>query len=181
MRRQVKVKWEMLVSDLNLCSLWQRKGISMSFRFLLAALPALFLAACNPVANFEAGERKIERWQEAYDQEDYDKLWSMTGPEFRKFTTRDQFDDFLKVLHARLGLIQSTERSGFNVNSNLGAPTRTVVSMETVFEQGKGAEIFTFHGQADDLELVGWQVNSDRLMVAVEDLAEDLPEPEPAK
>ncbi len=153
----------------------------MSLKIWLASFAALFLAACNPVANFEEGEKKVDLWQEAYDQQANDKLWAMTGSEFRKVTTREQFDDLLKVINGRLGLIQSTERTGFNVNSNLGAPTTTVISMQTVFEQGEGTEVFTFHGKGEDMKLVGWQVNSDRLAFTADDLVDDDAEVEPTE
>ncbi|WP_271078145.1 hypothetical protein [Aurantiacibacter sp. MUD61] len=139
-------------------------------RLLFPALAALLLAACNPVANMNEGEDRIADFQAAYSDGNSDALWAMVGPEFREVTSREEFDDLITVVSARLGPIESSEREGFNVNTNTGG-TFTTVQMATQFEQGDGVEVYMFQGNGDDMRLVGWNVNSQRLMVTPEDIA----------
>ena len=139
-------------------------------RRVLASAAIVMLAACNPVANFSAGEERIEQFQDLYSAAEYDAMYAATGPQFREVTSRADFQNLMDVLEARLGVIESTEQSGFNVNSNLNG-TFTVVTMNTTFAQGQGVETYTFSGGEDDFELVGYLVNSDRLLVTVDDLA----------
>ena len=131
---------------------------------------ALVLAACNPVANYNAGDEKIAEFQEAYSRGDGDALFAMTGPQFREITTREQFDELLAIFDARLGPVESSERAGFNVTTNTGG-TFTVVQMQTEFEQGPGMETYTFLGNGEDMQLVGWNVESQRLLITADDLA----------
>lgn len=138
-------------------------------RWFLGAMCALLLSACNPVANLDAGEQSIEAYQAAYSANDADALWNQVGQDFRDVTTREQFDDLLEVLQSRLGAIESSERAGFNVNTTTDG-TFTVVQMSTQFEQGEGVETYTFLGNGEDMELVGWNVNSDRLLLTADDL-----------
>ncbi len=140
--------------------------------FVFAPL-AVFLGACNPVANFEEGGKSVERWQELYNAGDRDRLWGMTGKEFREVTSREQLNDLYTVVSARMGKVQSSERSGFNVNST-PAGTRTVIGMNTQFEQGEGTETFTFIGQGEDMKVIGWTVNSPRLTLTPDDVADEL-------
>ena len=127
------------------------------------------LAACNPMANLDGAETKIERFQNAYSSGNADRLYDMTGEAFREVSTRDEFAEMVKLFDARLGPIVDSERSGFNLNTNNGI-TRTVVTMETQFAQGSGMETYTFHGHGEDIELVGWNVNSPRLALTMDDL-----------
>ena len=139
-------------------------------RAFFLAIAALFLTACNPVENLDTGDNRIADYQNEYSEADVDALWRMVGPEFREVTSREQFDDLVAVLQARLGAIESSSREGFNVNTNTGG-TVTVVQMLTQFEQGQGLETYTFRGNGDDMQLIGWHVNSDRLTLTPDDLS----------
>ena len=137
-----------------------------AFSILLAAG---LIAGCNPVANMNAGEDRIEKFQAAYSRGDDDTMWEMAGKEWREVSTREDFDRLVTTLESRLGPIKGTERGGFNVNSTpMG--TTTVVQMTTEFAQGRGTETYTFLGNGDDMRLVGWNVNSDRLLVTPEEI-----------
>lgn len=139
-------------------------------KFIFACLLSVILGACNPVANLDSGEAKIEQWQAAYDGGNPARLYALAGDEFKEVSNEEEFADFLEVLYARLGRTVTTERINFNVNAT-PAGTVTVIVMQTEFEQGMGTETFTFRGGGEEFELVGWQVNSDRLMITAEDLA----------
>lgn len=129
----------------------------------------LLLVACNPVANLEGAENKIERFQGVYSAGSHDELYRMTGRKFREVTSREQFQDLVDLFDARLGRVVETERSGFNVNTMNGITT-TVVSMTTQFAQGEGLETYTFHGHGEDIQLVGWNVNSPRLALSMDEI-----------
>ena len=152
----------------------------MRFKGLLVILGALFLAACNPMANLEEGEAQITKFERLYSKGQDDALFAMTGEKWREVSSREEFDDLLKVINARLGKIVSSERSNFNVNTFNGVTT-TVIAMDTEFEQGKGTQVYTFQGGGEDMELVGWTVNSPRLIITADDLAHEGAEPRGAE
>ena len=142
----------------------------MVFRSTWAAILLVALSACNPIANIDGAENKIKEFQKVYNDGKPDALYRMTGDQFKKISSREEFQTIYDVIDARLGQVATSERINFNLNSNNGVTT-TVIVMETSFEQGEGTETYTFHGHREDMQLVGWQVNSPRLMFTAEDLA----------
>ncbi|MBV7260165.1 hypothetical protein [Erythrobacter crassostreae] len=141
----------------------------MISRVLLAVFGAFALAACNPMENLEQSEARIAQYEKAYSSGNSDALWRLSGEKLREVTPREDFDNLVTVFSSRLGKIESSERSSFNVNSNNGV-TQTVIVMNTEFEQGQGTQTYTFFGNGEDMQLVGWNVDSARLAVTVDDL-----------
>jgi len=135
----------------------------------LAPLAAFALAACNPMENLSEAEDQIDRFHTHYDFGEFQDMYQMTSPAFRKASSPEDFKKLADVITARLGSIKSTERVNFNVNTT-PAGTQTIITMQTIFEQGNGSEVFTFAGNGEDMKIQGWTVNSDRLMVTAEDL-----------
>jgi hypothetical protein len=134
-----------------------------------AWLLAILLAACNPVANFEEAEKQVGDWQENYNAGDAKRLYAMGGETFREQVSREDFDNFLKVLNGRLGKSVSSESAGKNV-SNVNGTTHTIITMNTEFEQGAGVETFTFEGSDADMRLLHWNVDSPRLAFTADDI-----------
>ncbi len=140
------------------------------FRKLMTAMfAALALGACNPLANLEVAEQRVESFERAYSSGNVDQLWRMTGKQFREETSKQEFADRNQILSTRLGGIKSSERTNFNVNTANGVTT-TLVAMDTDFERGEGMQVFTFIGQAEDMKLVRWDVESPLLKVTIDDL-----------
>ena len=145
-----------------------------------AAVSATFLAlaACNPIAQVEAGDSQVAKFHAAYSRGDRDALYAMTGRQFRATTSRAQLDDLIEVVGSRLGAVRSSERTGFNVNSNTEG-TFTSITMTTHFAKGDGQENFVFSGSGDAMTLEGWHVESPRLMVTADDVADERAEGAP--
>jgi len=141
----------------------------MKFRNFLMVLAVIFIAACNPMEQLGAAEEKIEAFQARYNDRDASVLYRMTGEDFRAATTREQMDGLVALFSGRLGRIESSERTGFNSQFKNGLNI-TTITMETQFEQGAGTETFVFHGTGEDMELVGWTVNSPRLMLSPDEM-----------
>lgn len=138
-------------------------------KLTLAVMSALSLSACNPAANLEEASNQIDRYQHHFSSEEVDDMYDMTSAEFRRAASREDFDEFAKVITERLGPIETSERIAFNLNTT-PAGTATVVTMQTQFEKGEGTEVYTFIGSGAEMRVQGWTVNSDRLMLNAEDL-----------
>ncbi len=148
-------------------------------KFLLAAM-VISLTACNPIANLDASEGQVSRFQDIYSAGQYDDLYAFVGDEFREATTRDQFQDLMDVVSSRLGALESSERASWNVNTNNGVTITTVV-MTSQYELGEGSETYVFHGHGEEMSLVRWAVQSDRLIFNAEDLRHEKPQAAPEK
>lgn len=139
------------------------------FKAVIVGMLALVLAACNPVENLEQSDAAIAQFETQYSAGNLDRMWGMTGEELREVTTREEFDDLYQFINMRLGKIVSSERSGFNLNTNNGV-TRTVITMRTEFENGSGIQTYTFHGNGEEMTIVGWFVDSPELAISPSDL-----------
>ncbi|WP_252258040.1 hypothetical protein [Erythrobacter aurantius] len=146
----------------------------MFIRIAFAVVAAALLSACNPMAQLEQSETKIEKWHATYNEGDARTLYGLTSQEFRDVTSIDEMNQLVALVTDKMGKVSSSERAGFNINTNNGV-TSTVVTMKTVFEKGEGTETFTFRGNGDDTRLVGWNVDSPNF-VAVPTDAITLPE-----
>lgn len=131
----------------------------MNIRTVAAAFFAILLSACNPMAQLDQSEQKIEKWHATYNEGDARTLYGQTSDEFREVTTIDQMRELVAVVSDKMGKVNATERTGFNINTDNGV-TSTVVTMKTTFEKGEGIETFTFQGNGDETRLVGWNVDS---------------------
>lgn len=139
------------------------------FRILMALSGALLVAACNPGAQLEDAQARIEQLHAIYNDNDSKALYRFGGDAFREAVSPEQADDLMALFHARLGTIKSTQQTSFNAGFNNGTATTTVV-METRFEQGTGTETFVFKGSGETMELLAWNVNSQRLEISPAEL-----------
>lgn len=135
----------------------------MKLKTFAAALFALFLAACNPMEQLDGAEEFITQYHSVYNDGDSRTLYGLTSEEFRGATSIEQMDGMVAFVTERMGPVVSTEREGFNLNTDNGL-TETTITMKTQFEKGEGTETFVFHGSGDDFRLVSWNVNSPNLI-----------------
>jgi hypothetical protein len=70
----------------------------------------------------------------------------------------------LAAVHNKLGKVVKSERTGWNVNYGT-AGTVVTVTMNTQFEHGSGIETLTFHPRGDRLDLAGYAINSNDMML----------------
>jgi hypothetical protein len=141
----------------------------MIFRLLLAFAGTLALAACNPGAQLEDAQQQITQIQALYNAGDARGIYRLGGDAFRKAAPVKQLEAMMTLFKVRLGAIESSKQSGFNSGFHNGITTTTVV-MQTRFAKGEGTETYLFHGSGEEMELVGWTVNSPLLELSPDDL-----------
>lgn len=152
-------------------------------RIIVSLACVAILAGCNPVANLNAGEDQIAQFHERFNAGEYDLIYREAAPELHEVNDADEFNDILELVELRLGKVESTERADFSVNSTSAGTTTTII-MTTQFAQGEGSETFNFLGHGDDVKLMGYFVNSDRLFFSPDEvraMTENATEAEPAE
>ena len=155
----------------------------MGLRMLVVMGAALLLTACNPMAQLDSAEERIAKFHDVYNEGDARALYGLTSDEFRGATTLEQMEELTAMVTAAMGAIESTERLGFNLNSENGQSV-TVVTMTTQFAKGEGTETYTFYGSCEDLRIVGWHVDSPNFLTVPEEavtLPDRVIETEPAE
>jgi len=134
----------------------------MLFRAVLAIIGALALAACNPFSVMGDSEAEIETFHQSWNKKDLDAIWKTTAPDFRKVVDRKRFDIMLGDFREIFGEMKSTQRQGFNINTNNGVTTAKIV-MNTQFAKGEAVETFDFVSVGDEMRLVQYFVTSEML------------------
>lgn len=127
---------------------------------LLILIAAMLVAACNPFEAPDRELRQVERFQQAYNAGEDDRIWRRFGPEFHAASSREEWDNLLTVMRNALGKNVSTSQSSVNYQTNPQGQFLVVV-MQTQFEKGVGFETFTFLGSGDERRLVGYNIDSD--------------------
>lgn len=130
---------------------------------LLIIFASMLVAACNPFEAPDKEVRQIERFQEAYNAGEDDRIWRGFGPEFYAASKRDDWDNLLTVMRDALGKNTSTEQVGVNYQANPQGQM-LVITMQTQFERGMGHETFTFLGSGDERRLIGYNIASDAVV-----------------
>ena len=133
------------------------------FRTTLAVSFALLLASCGMKEAMDKADTEIAEFHGHFDREEYDAIWKTTSGEFRKATSKQDFERLLVAIHTKLGTVKESSQQGWQANTNNGVST-VVIGMKSTFERGEGAETFTYIRDGEDLKLLGYNINSAALI-----------------
>lgn len=98
-----------------------------------------------------------------YNGEKFDEIIDEAADEFKKSAPRENLLKFLNRVHRRLGKVKNSKELGWRVNFTTGG-TIVVSTHEAEFENGKGTETFTVVVRDGKARIVGYNVNSDKLV-----------------
>lgn len=127
---------------------------------MMPVVPVLLaLAGCNIKQELNRADAAVASFHGKLDREQYDQLWSSSADGMKKASPQPEFVRFLKAIHTKLGNVNATHETGFNINENNGV-TSVTVSYDTDFEKGKANETFVFLEEGQRLELLNYNINS---------------------
>jgi hypothetical protein len=126
---------------------------------------ALFSTGCGGMfKGKKAAEQSIADFHKLYNEGKLAEIYSSGHSKLRGGTTEKQFLEFLGAVQRKLGRVTQTTNAGFNVRA-FNLTTTVVLTQTTTFEQGAGTETFTFEMDGDKAVLVGWNINSNDLIL----------------
>lgn len=129
---------------------------------ILFAVAALFLAACNPLAQNDSADALIDDWHANWNAEDWEAIYNGSSDEFRAPSSLEEFSASLQAMRNVYGEAGESSQDGISIDVNDGV-TRTTITRSTTFTNGVGIETFGFDGTGDDMELVGWHIEPENL------------------
>lgn len=135
----------------------------MKTMIMAAVSSALVLAGCNPVKDTKAAEAAVTTFHSRWDAGDLEVIYDTSGPEFKAAGNKADALDFLKGVREKLGKVKTTRQTGWQANT-FNMKTRIVLTHETVYENGKGTETFTYGVDGGNATLVGWHLRSNDVM-----------------
>ncbi len=129
-------------------------------RYALSMVAALALAGCSMGQDLSTGGAAVDAFHNQLDAGQFDAITAAAGPEIQ--AVPGGFAPVLGQIHARLGKVKSSTRTGFNDSVDNG-DHRLELTYDTKFERGDGKEEFVFRMINGKSVLAGYHVKSDAL------------------
>lgn len=112
----------------------------------------------------QAGEQAIAEFHRLYNEGKVAEIYAASDSKFKNATTEKQFLEFIGAIQRKLGKVTESKNAGFNVNT-FNLTTNVILNQQTTFAQGSGTEVFTFEMNGDKAVLVGYNINSNELIL----------------
>jgi hypothetical protein len=119
-----------------------------------------FLSGCGNMTHAkEYAETAIGKFHSELNSAAFGAIYDDTDDNFRKATTREQFQKVLEAVHRKLGQVTGTTTGDWSVR-NYNLSTTVVLVQKTQFEHGSGTETFTYAVQGQGVKLMGYNIQS---------------------
>lgn len=131
---------------------------------ILSIVLCLLLAACGGMNDDAAAARvSVSDFRSYVSSGDHEAIYAMADPLYKKSVTRGQHDKLFSILEKRLGDFGETTETGWKVNYTTNGEF-VVLTFNTKFENGDGAETFTWKMTDGNPTLAGYNINSPALL-----------------
>jgi hypothetical protein len=123
-----------------------------------------FLSGCSAPEKIKDAGPAVDAFHRQLDAGAFQAIWKDGDDILRQNASEAQFGQLLSAVHKKLGKVVRSERAGWNVNYGTGG-TIVTVTMNTTFERGTGTETLMFHAQGERLDLAGYAISSNDMML----------------
>jgi len=128
-------------------------------------LIAVFLSGCgNMTKGKAAAKSQIPVFHEQFNAGNLQAIVDAAHPEMLKASSASEITNFIGVVRRKLGKVTDSQEQTWKMNTFNGVTT-VVLVQNTTFEQGKGTETFTFRIQKEKASLLGYNINSQDLIM----------------
>jgi hypothetical protein len=133
--------------------------------WLLIFLVLAGLSSCGSSESLKNSTKSVELFHSQLNSEQYQNIYAAADEGLQKTTTEGDFVAFLQAVHKKLGNVQTSQRSNFQVGVSTGQGTTVTLVYQTSFEQGSGTEQFLWHMRGNQPVLLGYHINSNALIL----------------
>jgi hypothetical protein len=140
----------------------------LSARFLRKVsmiLALTVLSACASGKNVQNAAQSVEQFHSQLNTEQYQAIYAAADDGLHKATNEADFVAFVQAVHKKLGNVQTSQRTNFQVGVSTGQGTVVTLVYNTTFEQGSGTEQFLWHMRDNQPVLLGYHINSNALVL----------------
>jgi len=127
---------------------------------------AIFFAqgGCGSSKDVKAAEENVSNFHKQLDSQDFLNIYDQADPKLREVTKSDEFIGLLTAIHKKLGNFQSATQPGYFVNFTTSGTTIRL-TYTTKYAEGDAQEVFIWRKNGNDLRLLGYNINSNALIV----------------
>jgi hypothetical protein len=123
------------------------------------------LSSCGSGKNVGIATKGVEEFHTQLNSEEYQSIYAVADENLQKTTTEGDFVALLQAVHKKLGNVQKSQRSNYQIGISTGQGTVVTLVYQTNFEQGSGTERFLWHMRDNQPMLLGYQINSSALIL----------------
>jgi hypothetical protein len=123
------------------------------------------LSACGSGKNMEIATKGVDEFHAQLNSEEYQSIYAVADENLQKTTTEGDFVALLQAVHKKLGNVQKSQRSNFQIGVSTGQGMVVTLVYQTTFDQGSGTEQFNWHMRDNQPMLLGYHINSNALIV----------------
>jgi hypothetical protein len=122
------------------------------------------VCACSPSEKVERARRETGNLRVALYEARFDEIYNRADPHFRQTTSIEEWRQLAEAVVRKLGTVKSAEEVNWHLNFT---PAGTIVALEyeTQYANGRAYEVFTWRFSGGDPSLLGYNVNSQALIL----------------
>jgi hypothetical protein len=140
--------------------------LSARASFRISILFALtVLSSCASGKNVQNATKGVEQFHSQMNTEQYQTIYAAADEGFHKVTNEADFVALLQAVHKKLGNVQTSQQTNFQVGVSTGQGTVVTLVYETTFDQGSGTEQFLWHMRDNQSVLLGYHITSNALVL----------------
>jgi hypothetical protein len=114
----------------------------MNLRIASLVGAAVLVSACGFRGQDGEAEERVAAFHQFYNEENFDRLYAMAGPEFRRTTTSETFNGLMRTLRDQLGDVERSEMKDWRID--YFPERRITLTYDTEFSRGSATELFRF-------------------------------------
>jgi hypothetical protein len=139
-------------------------GLAASIRPLCALLAAILVAGCSSSEDLAAVRIQISHFRDLMAAQQFSRIYADASDDLKKSTTEKQMVDLLAAMEGKLGAAKDSQDNGWKVDFRTSG-TVVTLSLKTQFERGSGIETFVYRFSGKEALLLGYNINSNDLIV----------------
>jgi hypothetical protein len=112
----------------------------------------------------DLADKQIPVFHQLFNEQRFQDIVTSADPDMVKASPASKVVELLQAVHRKLGLVKGTNNINWNVNT-FNLETRVVLVQNTAFEQGTGTETFTYRIVGGKARLLGYNINSNDLII----------------
>lgn len=132
---------------------------------IIAVLACLALTGCgNMTKGKAAAEAEVAAFHKQFNDHDFSAMVDGAHPDMLKASPKSELTNLYSVVRRKLGKVTDSQAVNWNVRT-FNAVTTVILVQNTTFEEGKGTETFTFRIKNERASLLGYNINSQDLIM----------------